>query len=71
MVKSEREVFDQVLSFFLDMSHQMEYVETVEHTFGKSPLVARIIEKLYIAILDFWVSAVKYYRRKARGGNLH
>ncbi|KAG6804850.1 hypothetical protein H0H93_006536, partial [Arthromyces matolae] len=46
------------------MSDEMSYVKLLEETFKGAPLVISVIEALYIAILDFWVKAVKYYRPK-------
>jgi len=67
MARNDAQVFDQVLKFFLGMAQEMDYVKTVEETFRNSPLVVPVIDGLYIAIIDFWVKAVKYYRRKFKG----
>ncbi|KAF8062294.1 hypothetical protein FPV67DRAFT_1421882 [Lyophyllum atratum] len=71
MARNSVEVFDEVLDFFLTMAQEMEYVKGLEDTFSDTPLVVSVIEALYVAIIDFWVKAVKYYRpkpsKRARG----
>ncbi|KAG6842319.1 hypothetical protein C0991_010607 [Blastosporella zonata] len=64
LAKDNADMFDEVLNFFLTMSDEMEYVKVLEDTFKGAPLVAAVVEVLYVSILDFWVKAVKYYRPK-------
>ena len=64
MARNSVEAFDEVLHFFVTMSEEMAYVEVLEKTFKDAPLVVSVIEALYVAILKFWVKAVKYYRPK-------
>jgi len=63
MVRTNVEAFDEVLGFFLNMAEEMEYVKTLEATFSDAPMVVSVIEA-YVAIIDFWVKAVKHYRPK-------
>ncbi|GLB39257.1 hypothetical protein LshimejAT787_0604190 [Lyophyllum shimeji] len=64
MVRNNVEAFDQVLGFFVNMAQEMEYVKTLEVAFNDAPLVMSVVEALYVAIIDFWVKAVKHYRPK-------
>ncbi|KAG5644354.1 hypothetical protein DXG03_008651 [Asterophora parasitica] len=64
MARNNVEVFDEILDFFLTMAQEMDYVKLLEDTFEEAPLVMSVIEELYIAIIDFWAKAVKYYRPK-------
>ncbi|KAG6811947.1 hypothetical protein H0H92_005111 [Tricholoma furcatifolium] len=64
LARDNLEVFNEILDFFVTMSEEMAYIKILEETFSNAPLVVAVIEALYIAILDFWVKAVKYYRPK-------
>lgn len=44
------------------MSEKLQYLGSLESTFGDKPLVKSALEALYVAIVRFWVDAVKYYR---------
>ncbi|KAG6917119.1 hypothetical protein DXG01_003785 [Tephrocybe rancida] len=64
MARNNADVFEETMKFFLGMAEEMEYVKLLEMNFKDTPLVVSVIESLYVAILDFWVKAVKYYRPK-------
>ncbi|KAG6841042.1 hypothetical protein C0991_002350 [Blastosporella zonata] len=64
LARNNADVFDETMNFFLEMADEMEYVKLLETTFKDVHLVVSVIESLYVAILDFWVKAVKYYRPK-------
>ncbi|KAG6862037.1 hypothetical protein C0995_008225 [Termitomyces sp. Mi166 len=67
MAKNNVKVFDDVLNFFQRMAEEIGYIALQENTFTTSPLVQSVIEALYVAILGFWVEAVKYYRSRLGG----
>ncbi|KAG6855360.1 hypothetical protein H0H87_004372 [Tephrocybe sp. NHM501043] len=66
MITNNAAIFDEVLEFFETMTKEIELLALEEETFSTSPLVLSVLEALYCAILEFWVKAVKYYRRRAR-----
>ncbi|KAG6908660.1 hypothetical protein DXG01_003754 [Tephrocybe rancida] len=64
MTRNNAEVLEETMDFFVAMAGEMEYVALLETTFSAAPLVVTVIESLYVAVLNFWVKAVKYYRPK-------
>ncbi|KAG6860965.1 hypothetical protein C0995_005331 [Termitomyces sp. Mi166 len=67
MAKNNVKVFDEVLDFFERMAEEVGHIRIQENTFSASPLVQSVVEALYVAILKFWVEAVKYYRLRLGG----
>jgi hypothetical protein len=63
MTKNYAKAFDQVLEFFETIADEIEYFRLEQKTFADSRLVQSVSETLYIAILKFWVEAVKYHSK--------
>ncbi|KAG6815141.1 hypothetical protein H0H87_004715 [Tephrocybe sp. NHM501043] len=64
MITNNAAIFDEVIEFFETMTKEIELLALEEETFSTSPLVLSVLEALYCAILEFWVEAVKYYRKR-------
>ncbi|KAG6819025.1 hypothetical protein H0H93_016239 [Arthromyces matolae] len=67
MVKNNARAFDDALNFFERFEDEMGYIDLQKEAFRNSSLVHSVSEALSIAILDFWVAAVKYFRAKTGG----
>ncbi|KAG6905890.1 hypothetical protein DXG01_017097, partial [Tephrocybe rancida] len=65
MARNNGDVVEETMDFFVAMADEMEYVKLLETTFRDAPLVNTVVESLYVAVLEFWVKAVKYNRPKA------
>ncbi|KAG6906020.1 hypothetical protein DXG01_016275, partial [Tephrocybe rancida] len=65
MARNNGDVVEETMDFFVAMADEVEYVKILETTFRDAPLVNTVVESLYVAVLEFWVKAVKYYRPKA------
>ncbi|MCJ1267551.1 hypothetical protein MMC22_007436 [Lobaria immixta] len=64
-VKDNNDSFEAVLSFFAAISQKISLFESLTNTFGQSTSVVPVVEDLYVALIGFWVEAVKHYRAKA------
>ncbi|KAG6835221.1 hypothetical protein H0H93_003792, partial [Arthromyces matolae] len=67
MVKNNAKAFDQVLGFFENFADEVGYIDLQNQTYVSSSLVQSVMAGLYVAILNFWVAAVTYYRAMTGG----
>lgn len=58
------EAFAKLLQVLVTTSEKMPQFKILADTFGHSALVLASVESLYVAIIRFWVSAAKFYRKK-------
>ena len=58
------ETFAKLLEALVTTSEKMPQFEILANTFADSALVIDSVEALYVAIIKFWVSAAKFYRKK-------
>ncbi|KAL9041699.1 MAG: hypothetical protein Q9214_004018 [Letrouitia sp. 1 TL-2023] len=64
VVSESAETFAKLLDVFVTISEKMPQFEIIANTFEDSSMVIDAVEALYIAIIKFWVAAVKYYRKR-------
>ena len=58
------ETFAKLLEVLVTTSEKMPQFKVLADTFGDSALVIDSVEALYVAIIKFWASAAKFYRKK-------
>ena len=58
------ETFAKLLEVLVTTSEKMPQFNVLANTFADSAMVIDSVEALYVAIIKFWASAAKFYRKK-------
>lgn len=62
LVEDNHATFEAVLDFFTGIGDKLSIIQTELASFRESVLVSSIAEKIFAALLDFWMQAIKTYR---------
>lgn len=62
LVEDNRDTFEAVLGFFTGIGHKLSVIRTELESFKESELVTSTAQKIFAALLEFWVQAIKTYR---------
>lgn len=63
-VKDNHDSFQTVLDFFLVIGKKIPLFENLTSTYQDSSLVTPVADALWVALIAFWVEAVKHYRSR-------